>query len=166
MAKNGKNQLQKMHFLIFFQWKNEQMMNPQQVDQDSQLRQQLMTPPGSNLNHRLHQSQQESPLRQQLMSSQTSNSNQPLNMLEQQVEQVPTDKLNNGAGVGHPGQYHFQMNGGHQPPQPKKPIVVQTTSGFDPFATTGKDLYHEKKDEISYDWVCLKKLGVISPALF
>ena len=129
-------------------YNNQSSQQQQHVDQDSQLRQQLMTPPGSNLN-------QISPLRQHLMS-QTSNSHQPLNMLEHQVDQVPADKLNNGAGgVGHPGQYNFQMNGGHHPPhQPKKPIVVQSTSGFDPFSTTGKDLYHEKKDEISYEWVC------------
>ena len=139
-----------------FQGYNQQMMNtPQHADHDSQLRQQLMTPPGgsSNLN------QMSSPLRQHLMS-QSSNSNQPLNMLEQQVEQVPADKLNNGAnGGGVPGQYNFQMNGGggHHL-QPKKSIVIQSTTGFDPFSTTSKDLYHEKKDEISYDWVCLKKL--------
>ena len=82
-------------------------------------------------------------------------------MLEQQVEQVPADKLNNGAnGGGVPGQCNFQMNGGgggHHL-QPKKSIVIQSTTGFDPFSTTSKDLYHEKKDEISYDWVCLKKL--------
>ena len=128
-------------------YNNQSSQQQQHVDQDSQLRQQLMTPPGSNLN-------QISPLRQHLMS-QTSNSHQPLNMLEHQVDQVPADKLNNGAGgVGHPGQYNFQMNGGHPPHQAKKPIVVQSTSGFDPFSTTGKDLYHEKKDEISYEWVC------------
>merc|ERR1719510_1321386 len=108
-----------------------------------------MTPPGgsSNLN------QMSSPLRQHL-TSQSSNSNQPLNMLEQQVEQVPADKFNNGAnGGGVPGQYNFQMNGGGGPHlQPKKSIVIQSTTGFDPFSTTSKDLYHEKKDEISYDW--------------
>ena len=89
----------------------------------------------SPLNNQTQQPQ-ESHLRQQLMAPCAQNQPPlPLNMLQQQVELVPSDKLN--------GRKPY-TNG-------NAPIVIHPEGhGFDPYSTT----YPERKDEISYEWVC------------